>query len=99
MCVRRAQYDRVSQTFKSEVAEIAAAPGNKAQILTPLGSIADHRADRRYRLSPSGCTDGRLLRQLIAHRRFDLDGLLHGRPRHHALIMGKEAGVGIGSRV
>ena len=39
--MRRAQYHRMRQILKGEVIEIAAAPGQKAQILPPLRRVAD----------------------------------------------------------
>ena len=41
MRVRRAQHDGMGQAVEGEIVEIGAAPGQKAQILTPLGPVAD----------------------------------------------------------
>ncbi len=41
MRMRRAQHDRVGQAVKSEIVEIGAMPGQKAQILAALGPVAD----------------------------------------------------------
>jgi hypothetical protein len=41
------------QILEHQIVEIAAAAGEEAQILPPLRRIADLRANRRHRLSPS----------------------------------------------
>ena len=81
MRMRRAQHDRMRQAFEDQVIEIMSAPGNKTQILAPLGSVADHRAGRHVRI--------RLSRQLVSDGTLDFENPLNRRARHHALVMGR----------
>src|SRR5207237_5473395 len=48
------------------------------------------KRDRRHSVTHGAAFD--LLRQGVADRALDLDGPLHRRPRHHPVVMGRQAG-------
>ena len=46
MRVGRAEHDRIRQTFKGEIVEIAAPAGNETQILPAFRLVTDNRPDQ-----------------------------------------------------